>query len=101
MIKKNVILKEVPEYQKFCDDCGVEIRIGMSCSKAKCEYCGKDLCEKCIGHEEMTVGDYRIVYCKSCWSVGDKYRGKIEELENQIEQLYAKWMSDIKNGTEE
>lgn len=101
MIKKNVIMKEVPEYQKFCDGCGILIQIGMACSKAKCEYCGKDLCEKCIGHEAPTFGDHREVYCKSCWSIGDKYRDKIAELEAQIESLYGEWMNDIKMETED
>jgi len=93
MIKeiKTLKLKEHTEKRKFCDVCKSEIRIGLTCSKAVCEYCGKDLCNECVGHEEESGGDYRICYCKECWKMGEKYRPLIEEHEKEIDRLYAEW----------
>ena len=97
MIKETIKLAETKERHKYCDDCGVEIRIGLACSKAYCQYCKKDLCEKCIGHEEETGGDYRIVYCKTCWELGNEYRPIIEQHENEVDKLYAEWQNKCKN----
>ena len=91
MIKKKSILEKSVERHKFCDICGTEIHIGMARSKAQCEYCGKDLCNKCIGHEDNTIGDYRNVWCKRCWDIGNEYRPIIDELETKIEELYSRW----------
>ncbi len=64
MITETKIQKDAIVYHKFCDVCGKEIIIGLACSKAKCMYCKKDLCEECIGHEDSTMGDYHDVFCK-------------------------------------
>jgi hypothetical protein len=82
---------ETVKRHKFCDDCGVEVPVGLACCKASCEYCKKDLCDDCVGHEEETGGDYRIVWCKKCWSAGDELRPVIEEHHNEIERLYKLW----------
>jgi len=91
MIKEVKQTQEVTIKHKYCDDCGTEIKRDMACSVAKCEICGKDLCNKCIGHEANTMGDYREVYCKKCWEIGTEYRLKIEQLENEIENLSTEW----------
>jgi len=91
MIKETKILKEQSEYQKFCDVCGVKINHGMACSRASCEICGKDLCEKCISHEESNSGDYRTVFCKKCDTIGDEYRPLISRLECEIDELHNQW----------
>jgi len=96
MIKENKILKETTERHKFCDVCGKEISIGLACSAAHCEYCKKDLCEECIGHEEDTWGDYRQVYCKQCWEIGNYYRPLIEKIEKELDQLYQDWQNECK-----
>jgi len=91
MIKKVETKKTIITNIILCDDCGIEIKRDMACSVARCEICGKDLCDKCIGHEADTIGDYREVYCKKCWDIGEKYRYKINELENSIDDLYSEW----------
>ena len=91
MIKETKVNKEVTERQKFCDVCGEEITIGLRCSVARCEYCKKDLCSDCVGHEVATGGDYRVVYCKSCWEIGNEYRPIIDDLEVRIEYLFGEW----------
>ena len=96
MIKETKILKEGVERHKFCDICGTEMRLGLACCKAYCQYCRKDLCEKCIGHEESTSGDYRMVYCEKCWELGNEYRPSIEQHENEISRLYDEWQSKCK-----
>ena len=93
MIKETKTTKEVTITHKYCDVCGNEIERGMGCSVAKCEKCGKDLCNKCVGKENNTMGDYREVYCKVCWEIGTEYRLKIEQLENEIENLSTEWHS--------
>lgn len=93
MIKEEIILKETIKRHKYCDVCETKITMGLVCCKAQCEYCGKDLCEKCIEHEEGTSGDYRIVYCKTCWDIGKTYRPIIEKLHNEIDNLYEEWQT--------
>jgi hypothetical protein len=90
MIKEMKQIQETTIRYKYCDDCETEIKRDMTCSVAKCEICGKDLCDKCIGYEANS-GDYREVYCKKCWEVGVDYRSKIEYLENEIEKLSNEW----------
>jgi len=99
MIKetKKIVEMEHTEKHKYCDVCETEIRIGLSCSKAVCEYCKKDLCEKCIGHEEETWGDFRIVWCQDCWNKGYKYRPLIGEHKDEIQRLYKEWQNECKN----
>jgi len=97
MYKSVKILKEASETHKFCDVCGKEINMGLACSVAKCMYCGIDLCETCVGHEDETPGDYREVYCKKCWDLGEQYRPIIEELNAKIEALYNEWRSKCKD----
>lgn len=97
MIQETKILQEGIERHKFCDVCNMEIRIGLACSKAKCGYCGKDLCENCIEHEETSWSDYRgQIWCKNCWELGNEYRPKIELLEQEIEKLYTEWQVNCK-----
>lgn len=91
MIRETKIQKEVVERHRFCDVCGTEIALGLACSSARCMYCRKDLCEKCIGHEDPVFGDYRDVFCKKCWDAGEQYRPIIEELRLKIEELYKEW----------
>lgn len=97
MIKETKILKEAVERHRFCDECGTELFWSLACSAAHCQYCKKDLCEKCVGHEENTGGDYRMVYCKNCWELGNDYRPKIEQLENEIDKLYEEWQNKCKS----
>jgi hypothetical protein len=99
MIKEVKKQKEITEYYKYCDVCGARIIKGLACSKAKCEYCGKDLCEECIGYEEPESGDYRTVYCAKCWDIGKDYRPKIEQYEEEVWQLYKEWKDKCKNDT--
>lgn len=90
------VMKEVPEPHRYCDICDNEITIRLACSTARCTYCRKDLCENCIGNEEETPGDYRVVYCKNCWKLGEGYRPRIEELQTRIERLYKEWQDKCK-----
>ena len=96
MIKE--ITKEVTftEKHRYCDECGKEIKRTMACSHAECKYCGKDLCDKCVSYEENTMGDYRVVYCKTCWELGNDYRLIIEQHEKEIDRLYNKWQNKCK-----
>ena len=91
MIREEILIERVVKKTEICDVCGNEIHGDLACSVAKCEQCGKDLCEKCIGHENGTMGDYREVYCKSCWDIGTKYLNRIQILENEIENIYYCW----------
>ena len=54
--------------------------------------CGKDLCDKCVAHEEYNAGDYRTVYCSKCWRIGIEYLEKIKILEDEIENLNTEWL---------
>jgi hypothetical protein len=101
MIEKIKKLNESYDYKKFCDDCGEEIPIGLSCSMATCAYCGKDLCEgctaRCMAHEDYSWSDYRgTLWCDNCWSIGEKYRPLIDEFQNKIETLYEQWQKECK-----
>jgi len=91
MYKEYEETKIVKKKRKFCDICGEEIHIGLACSKASCGICKRDLCENCIGYELETGGDYRIVYCKSCWDSGEDIRSQIQELNSKIDELHIEW----------
>lgn len=93
MIKEIKTHEEVITQHKYCDICGAEIKHRLACMDATCEYCRKDLCEKCIGYEEGTDGDYREVWCDVCWQMGSEYRPEIEECEAKIHQLYQEWQN--------
>lgn len=86
MLKNEITTTEVIIKHRYCDVCGE-----LMTHNYHCEICGKDLCRKCIGHEDYSFGDYTTVYCNSCWNIGDDYRNKIEVLENEIEQLTDEW----------
>jgi hypothetical protein len=101
MIKETKIQKETIILHKYCDVCGEEIEHSLACMAATCEYCGNDLCEKCIGHEEETGSDYRIVWCSSCWQIGNEYRPMIKALAEEVEMLYKKWRSRCNEKEEE
>lgn len=79
--------------KRYCDDCGTEINY-----RRNCVCCNKDLCAKCVGHEESDSSDYSIDYCIKCWSIGEPYREKIKELELQIEKLSDEWISKCSHG---
>ena len=68
----------------------------MACSVATCEMCHKDLCDTCVGKEEYTGGDYREVYCSSCWNVGEPYRSEMQEHEDAIDKLAEEWRNKCK-----
>ena len=84
--------KEIPakttKTEIYCDDCGKKIHWDLQCSVSRCEYCNKDLCEKCVAMEKSTDGDYREVYCKKCWDIVKPYYEKIAKLDDEIEKLY-------------
>jgi len=46
-----------------------------------------------IGYEEGTHGDYRNVFCKKCWELGEPYRLIIEEFDEKIQMLYKEWQN--------
>lgn len=56
MIKKTKTIKEIIIKNKYCDICEEKIISDLACSKANCSICKKDLCEKCIEHENDTWG---------------------------------------------
>jgi hypothetical protein len=96
MIKEIKKQKEVITKHKYCDVCGAEIKNSLACSTATCEYCKKDLCDECIGHEEETGADYRDVWCSVCWLIGSEYRPDIEKLEAKVHLLYQEWQDRCK-----
>jgi len=95
LIEKKI---EVSRYDKICDICQVKIKQDMACSTARCEYCGKDLCEKCIGVEKNTTGDYREVYCGRCAVILSKYQPLIDKLEAEVERLYDECIRECRNS---
>lgn len=97
MYKETTEQKEVKVRRKYCDVCGNEINYDLACTSATCGICGDDLCEDCIGHEIDTSGDYRSVRCKNCWSIGEKYRPEIKELEARVQKLYDAWYKECGN----
>ena len=97
MIRTVEVNKTVKEHTRHCDDCDTQLHWTMACSAARCEICGKELCEKCIGHENSVSGDYREVYCKRCWNTGEEYRSKIEQFGLDIDKLYDEWHTKCLN----
>ena len=94
MIKVTVTTEEVKHTKRFCDFCSNEINTRYSSSQ--CKNCKKDICSKCIEHEDDFCGDRPDAWCKKCWDIGNEYRLKIKELESQIEKLQEEWESKCK-----
>ena len=92
MIKQEQITEVKTISKRYCDDCGKEAKYRRTCN-----CCGKDMCVDCVGHEENDGGDYSDYYCLKCWHLGEPYRDKIKELEEQIEQLNDEWISKCRS----
>jgi len=84
--------------RRYCDDCGKEIFWGLACSRSECEYCGKQLCEDCIGHERETSGDYREVYCKTCSDIYKKYKPQIDDAYKDYSDIITKMQKECKES---
>jgi hypothetical protein len=97
MIKETTIQQNVTTRHRYCDVCGAEIEHRLVCMDATCSYCRKDLCDECIGYEEETEGEYRSVWCETCWLIGRRYRPIIEELDAKLHVLYQEWQDKCKN----
>lgn len=87
MIKTETKTQEIKTKTYYCDFCGVHI----TSIKHKCVMCGKDLCQKCVGYMDDTIGDYADYYCKSCWAKGEYYRAEIKKHEDSIDKLNEEW----------
>lgn len=84
-----------------CDDCGALIKHDLVCSVAKCEICDADLCEKCIGLELPTMGDYREVYCYGCHILIKDNNEKILKLRDEADKLEEYLFDDCKKQRDE
>lgn len=91
MIQEYEITETTKKYKRLCDVCKTEIKRDLQCSVARCKMCNIDLCDNCVEYEESDSGDYRIVYCKSCWDKGEPFRQQIRELEEKVDTLYDEW----------
>ena len=96
MKKKTTIIKEETITHTYCDVCEIEIKKDTFSSAVTCEICHKDLCNNCVGHEADMIGDFREVYCKTCWEVGESYRDAIKKHEDEIDRLNDEWREKCK-----
>lgn len=92
MIKETKKTEEITRTVRtiHCDFCGDKVTTQYS--SHICECCGKDICKKCIGHEDDTGGDYYNVYCDHCWEIGKDYKVKMKHLEDEIDRLHDEWI---------
>ncbi len=67
-----------------CDHCGKN-------AKRSCRGCGRDICEKCTVYDDRDHGDYPGTYCIPCWKLGESYRKKQVELNQQIDEMEIAW----------
>jgi|LGVE01.1.fsa_nt_gb hypothetical protein len=89
MIKTKTVNREIYEYYKYCDICGVLIHEQSMRPVPHCHYCHIDLCEDCIEHEDKLYNvQYRRVWCKRCWELHQEYTPKIKQLKIQQNQLF-------------
>ena len=87
MFKEKTVVRNVTIKTYHCDVCGKRLHRKLQCSQAICEYCGKELCDKCVANEMSTDGDYRETYCEKCWNIAKPYHDKINTLEDEMERL--------------
>jgi hypothetical protein len=89
---KKEFKKEIPIDEYYCDICGDTIMI------RKCYMCRKDLCYKHHINDPRDFGDYPDAYCRPCWDIGEKYRIKMEEIEDKADEecseLQSKWKEE-------
>ena len=87
--------------KKYCDVCGASISLGMQCTKAICEGCGRDLCRDCIAKENNSWGDYRVVWCSSCIDVWGKYQPILDKLEKEQDKIGEQARKECKEKIKE
>jgi len=75
----------------YCDIC-------EKIAKNKCYLCGIDICNKHTVFDDRCSGDYPDKYCENCWNIGEKYRKKIQEIEDEA---YEKIGQEDENWKEE
>ena len=91
MIKETERTETIIEKHRYCDIC--EARAKTHCCK-----CNKDICNKCVAHEDYDWGDHRgDCYCDTCWQKGTPIREKITKLEQQIDELHEQWNRECRN----
>jgi hypothetical protein len=95
MIKKTTRTQEITESHYYCDICD-------SLAKTRCCKCHKDLCNKCVEHEDSDrFSDYRgDCYCAKCWDLGERYRVEIEAHEKEIKRLSDEWDKECNKQTQ-
>ena len=97
MKKTKEVTQTVNESEILCDLClleGKEKKIGSEYSRY-CHLCERDICEEHIVFDDRDHSDYPNKYCISCWEIGEKYRYKMEEIEEaadeKIEEVEKEW----------
>ena len=90
IIKKQELIK-VESKIYICDICSCE----ANQKHYICKMCQKVLCLNDVVFDHRQMGDYPDRYCQKCWDIGEPYRKKIEDLENEfdikIDELETYW----------
>lgn len=107
MIHKKTETREVTVEVHTCDDCGAEST--SHCYIHTCSICRADVCDSTCSHTEWD-GDFKTVYCKTCWQIGEPYRNAIAdrdfERDREVKKENAAWAAKgkaerAKKGSEE
>jgi len=92
MKKSEEITQIVNKIDYFCDMCSLEGKEKKLASPGSygeyysCYMCDKDICRDHLVHDTRDIGDYPTQYCTYCWKVGEKYRKKMEEIEEKCDE---------------
>lgn len=95
IISKQLVEIENKETTITCDLCGDHIKNRSRYTPHICCMCGRDVCGKCERFDPNNMSDYPPVYCKVCWEIGEIYRERIkevqEECDKRIDVLKSGW----------
>lgn len=82
---------KVKTYSYFCDFCGKKLIEDYLYDSKKCCVCERYVCDEHKLYDPRDHSDYAPCFCLECWKVGEPYRAKIEELENEIIKVEHSW----------
>lgn len=91
MIKTKEVIEKIEE--RYCDECGKP-------ASHQCHFCFKDLCNwqqnGCAIQDDRDECDRPDYYCKQCWEIGEPYRKKRAELEEEAWKQEEAWKKEAK-----
>jgi len=64
-----------------CDRCGIDDQ-----NVTTCPACTRQVCHTCRTYDDREPGDYNAYFCDECWAVGEPFRKRISDEQDESYQ---------------